>query len=99
MFKRHYSDPDVPTVTIRFEGEAIEARATDTVAAALLIAGVTATRTTPVTGQPRAPYCMMGVCFDCLMVIDGEGDRQACLVPVAEGMTVSRQNRTIEVVR
>ena len=39
-----------------------------------------------VSGAPRAPYCMMGVCFDCLVTIDGVGNRQGCLVPVREGM-------------
>ena len=48
-------------------------------------------RTTPVSGSPRAPYCMMGVCFDCLMEIDGVPNRQACLVTVAEGMRIRRQ--------
>ena len=35
---------------------------------------------------------MMGVCFDCLMEIDGAPNRQACLVPVAEGMRINRQH-------
>jgi predicted molibdopterin-dependent oxidoreductase YjgC len=35
---------------------------------------------------------MMGVCFDCLMAIDGVGSRQACLVPVREGMQVRTQH-------
>ena len=39
----------------------------------------------------RAPYCMIGVCFDCLMKIDGEPNRQACLVTVKEGMKIERQ--------
>jgi len=44
-----------------------------------------------VDGAPRAPYCMMGVCFECLVTIDGVGSRQACLVRVAEGMRVEIQ--------
>ena len=52
----------------------------------LLAAGIDHCRTTPVSGAPRAPYCMMGVCFDCLVTIDGVGSRQGCLVPVREGM-------------
>jgi sarcosine oxidase subunit alpha len=34
---------------------------------------------------------MMGVCFDCLVTIDGIGSRQACLVPVREGMAIETQ--------
>jgi sarcosine oxidase subunit alpha len=35
---------------------------------------------------------MMGVCFECLVTVDGVGNRQACLVHVREGMTVERQH-------
>lgn len=62
------------------------------VAAALLFAGVTACRTTPVTGAPRAPYCMMGVCFECLVEIDGVPNRQGCMTTVREGMHVRRMD-------
>ncbi len=74
-----------------FEGRTIEARAGDSVAAALLAAGVLATRRTAVSGAPRGPYCMMGVCFECVVEIDGVGGRQACLVPAADGMRVRRE--------
>ncbi len=57
----------------------------------MLVAGIGRFRTTPVSGAARAPYCMMGVCFDCLVTIDGVGSRQACLVPVREGMAVETQ--------
>ena len=61
------------------------------VAAAVLAGNLRYTRTTPVSGSPRAPLCMMGVCFECLMEIDGVPNRQACQVEVAPGMTVRRQ--------
>jgi len=78
-------------VTIFLDGEPLFAREGDTVAAAMLIAGAGHTRTTPVGGEPRLPYCMMGVCFDCLMEIDGVPNRQACQVQVRNGMQVRRQ--------
>ena len=78
-------------VTIYIGGEPHSARATDSVAAAMLAAGIDHCRTTPVSGAPRAPYCMMGVCFDCLVTIDGVGNRQACLVRVREGMRIEMQ--------
>jgi sarcosine oxidase subunit alpha len=80
-----------PPVAITVDGKAVRAASGDTVAAALLAAGIDHCRTTPVTGAPRAPYCLMGVCFDCLVTIDGVGSRQACLVPVREGMKVETQ--------
>ncbi len=91
MFKRlPESGPAALTLTI--DGARIAAREGDSVAAALLASGHSACRTTAVSGALRAPYCMMGVCFDCLVTIDGMGNRQACLVRVAEGMRVERQS-------
>ena len=78
-------------VTIYIGGEPHRARATDSVAAAMLAVNVDHCRTTPVSGAPRAPYCMMGVCFDCLVTIDGVGNRQGCLVRVREGMRIELQ--------
>ena len=60
-------------------------------AAAVLLAGLPAIRVTPVKGSPRLPYCMMGICFDCLAEIDGVANRQACMVPVAPGMRIAPQ--------
>jgi len=79
------------TVPISVDGRVVQARTGDTVAAALLANGIDHCRTTPVTGAPRAPYCLMGVCFDCLVTVDGVGSRQACLVPVRQGMKVETQ--------
>jgi predicted molibdopterin-dependent oxidoreductase YjgC len=90
MFRRL---PDVVGELVPFtiDGRPATARAGDTVAAALLASGVEVCRTTPVSGAPRAPYCMMGVCFECLVTIDGVGSRQGCLVPVEAGMQVETQ--------
>lgn len=80
------------TVEFTFDGERMRGRAGDSVAASLLANGVVAFRETPVSGAQRGPYCLMGVCFDCLVVIDGVGNRQACLTPVREGMSVETQH-------
>ncbi len=91
MFRRL---PDAADETVRFtfDGKALTARTGDSVAAALLAAGVSACRTSPVSGAARAPYCMMGVCFECLVTIDGIGNRQGCLIPVREGMRIEMQH-------
>ncbi|MGE0152723.1 MAG: (2Fe-2S)-binding protein [Reyranellaceae bacterium] len=91
MFQR-LPDDRRPVVALEVDGRRIEAREGDSVAAAMLAAGLLQARSTPVGEAPRGPYCMMGVCFDCLMVIDGVGSRQACLVPVRAGMQVRRQD-------
>ncbi len=76
------------TLTIQFNGSSVAAHEGDTVAAALLAAGHSIFRSTPVSGNARGPYCMMGVCFDCLVEIDGHANRQACQVLVRDGMRV-----------
>ncbi len=81
----------LPLVTVTVEGRPVELPAGANLAAALLQAGVAPTRLTPVSGAPRLPYCMMGVCFDCLAVIDGVPNRQTCLELVRPGMTIARQ--------
>lgn len=89
MFKR-LAETGVP-VAITVDGKPVAARPGDTVAAAMLAAGFGHCRTTPVSGAARAPYCLMGVCFECLVTVDGVGSRQGCLVPVRDGMTVETQ--------
>jgi predicted molibdopterin-dependent oxidoreductase YjgC len=91
MFKRLEASPPSGSVRITYEGREILARPEDSLAAALLAAGVLDLRDTPVSGAPRAPYCLMGVCFDCLVEIDGLANCQACMTPVTAGMVVRRQ--------
>lgn len=79
------------SVTLKFEDRTLTVPAGVTVAAALLLRGVAPFRTTPVTSAPRAPYCMMGVCFECLVEVDGKPSRQACLTAVRDGMVIKRQ--------
>ena len=87
----HRRDTAGERVTINIDGKDVEAAVGESVAAAVLAASADATRTTPVSGAPRAPYCMMGVCFECLMDIDGIPNRQACMVSVEPGMKIKRQ--------
>ena len=98
MFKRSEQDKR-PQVQIFVDGVAVAARQGDTVSAALLASGQDARRSTAVSGAPRLPYCMMGVCFDCLVTIDGVGNRQACLIRVRDGMAVERQRGKRDIAR
>jgi predicted molibdopterin-dependent oxidoreductase YjgC len=89
MFRR--LDPASAEIRFSFDGREIVARRGESVAMALLAEGETRLRETPVSAALRSPYCMMGVCFDCLVEIDGVGNRQACLTQVVDGMQVRRQ--------
>ena len=74
-----------PTVTFTFDNQPVTASEGMTIAAALLASGHKSLRETPVSGQARGPFCMMGACFDCLVCIDGE-TVQACQVLVQDGL-------------
>ena len=80
-----------PRVTIELDGRAVEAFEGETVAAVLLATGEAATRRT-VRGEPRGLFCGMGVCFDCLVVVDGVPNTRACMTSVREGLLVQRQD-------
>lgn len=79
------------TVRFTFDGRGITAHAGETIAAAVIADGETTTRQSVVTGAPRGPFCMMGVCFECLVEVDGVPNRQACMIEVRPGMAVCRQ--------
>lgn len=82
---------DPAPLRISFDGVPVPARAGESAAAALLAAGVLATRVTPVSGAVRGAYCMMGACFECLAVVDGRASVQLCLTPVRDGMRIETQ--------
>lgn len=90
MFRKLH-EPGAQALTLTIDGVAVHAEPGETVAAVLLRQQTAASRTTPVNESPRAPYCMMGVCFDCLAIVDGVASTQTCLVTVREGMRVERQ--------
>ena len=84
-------DSTARTIPVEVEGRIVRVPEGASAAVAVMIAGVPSIRETPVTGSPRLPYCMMGVCFDCLAVIDDEPNRQACMVAARPGMRIRRQ--------
>jgi predicted molibdopterin-dependent oxidoreductase YjgC len=88
---RRLPDYQRERIAFTFDGRPLSAMKGDTLAAALLSAAVMTFRTTPVSGSPRGPYCMMGVCFECLVSVDGRSNQQACVVMVEEGMRVETQ--------
>lgn len=78
-------------ITVCFEGQELQVIKGLSIAAALLEAGITHFRSTPVTGSARAPFCMMGTCFDCILIVDGVPNQQTCMIEVREGMSLERQ--------
>jgi D-hydroxyproline dehydrogenase subunit alpha len=72
---------------IEVDGRPVPAALGQTVAAALIAAGIAVFRRTA-SGAPRGLFCGMGVCFDCLVTIDGLADQRACMTQARPGMQV-----------
>jgi predicted molibdopterin-dependent oxidoreductase YjgC len=79
------------TVEVTLNGQKIQVSQGITVAAMALTQGLRYTRTTPVSNSKRMPFCMTGVCYDCLMVIDGKANQRACMTYVKKGMQIDIQ--------
>src|SRR6202047_457900 len=92
MFRRR-PDADPAAIAVIVEGRTALVPPGASAAAAVLVAGVPHIRETPVEGGERSPYCMMGICFDCLAEIDGVPNRQSCMVEARPGMRIRRQMR------
>lgn len=87
MFRPLEGTPAVELVDIKVDGATVRVAKGRTLAIALLEAGYPATRRNH-RAEPRAPYCLMGVCFECLVHLDGKSNVQACLVRAEAGMRV-----------
>lgn len=74
-------------IGLNVNGQRVEVPAGASVAAAVATLGVPFRRSR--SGQPRAPLCGMGVCFECRVQIDGVAQLRACMTPAREGMQVS----------
>ena len=90
MFKR-LDDKPHDRINVTINGAPVQVPRGETVAAAVLAHGLGHTRSTPLTGASRAPFCLMCVCYECLMVIDGKPNQRACMQQVREGMRIDRQ--------
>ena len=83
--------PAAAEVPFTFDGRPIAARDGESIAAALLAAGVRVFRTMPRSGAARGGWCMVGRCTDCLVVVDGQPNVRACVTPVVREMRVATQ--------
>jgi predicted molibdopterin-dependent oxidoreductase YjgC len=80
--------PPPAALCIRVDGADVPACPGQSLAAALLAAGLRRLRRAPRTGAPRGAFCMMGVCQECLVRVDGQV-AQACMTQVVAGMSVA----------
>ena len=88
---RFQTSPDTgPVAHILVDGVTVATTQGISLAAALLAYSGGATRKTG-NGSGRTAFCMIGVCFDCLVEVDGTPNTQACMTPVRDGMIVKYQ--------
>lgn len=87
--------PSGRAVDITLDGRVVTAREGEPLAAVFLRLDAP-TRLSHPSARPRAPYCMMGVCYDCVVTIAGRGRIRSCQETVREGMIVERVDRPVE---
>jgi sarcosine oxidase subunit alpha len=76
------------TLTFTFDGQAIIGHPGESVAAALIANGIRSLRRSPRLDEPRGVYCGIGICFECLVIVDAGAKVRACMTPVVEGLEV-----------
>ncbi|KZL03598.1 MULTISPECIES: (2Fe-2S)-binding protein [unclassified Pseudovibrio] len=91
---RSLRKPETQSVSININGQMVQVAEGSSLWAAMALHGETQTRLASVSGQPRSAYCAMGVCFECLVEVNGVPNQQACLTTVEEGMHVCSQDLT-----
>ena len=77
-----------------FDDAELTAAPGQSIAAALIAAGHRSWRTTRGSGEPRGAFCGIGVCFDCLVSVNGRPNQRACLTEARPGDRVERQEGT-----
>jgi predicted molibdopterin-dependent oxidoreductase YjgC len=77
--------------SFEFDGVPVGFAEGQTIGAALWAHGVRSWRTTRFANRPRGIFCGIGVCFDCLVEVDGRGDQRACVVSARAGLVVRTQ--------
>jgi predicted molibdopterin-dependent oxidoreductase YjgC len=91
MFSKLNVIDDRDAVSITIDGHDVLCRDGDTVAAVVMLHATRPYRHGILSGSARAPFCMMGICFECLIEIDGVPNQQGCLRRVEPGMRIRRQ--------
>jgi predicted molibdopterin-dependent oxidoreductase YjgC len=79
---------------VTVDGVPVTARAGASIAAVLLDTGHASWRETRVAGRPRGLFCGIGVCFDCLVTVNGRPNQRACVTPARPGDAITAQHGT-----
>ncbi len=91
MFKDVSQQDNHKMVSISVNDAVLQVPDSYSVAAALLAHGYRTNRRSGVSGEQRGSYCLMGVCFECLVQINGQPNQQGCMTQVVDGMSIRFQ--------
>ena len=80
-------DAGVP-LEFTYEGQTVEGFQGESIASALMRAGIISVRSTARLQQRRGYYCGMGICWECAVHIDGTGVVRSCAFPVSRALNV-----------
>ena len=73
-------------IEFEMDGQTIRACEGETIAAALINAGLMISGT--LDDRPRGVFCNIGVCHSCVMTVNGVTNVRICRTPVQEGCRV-----------
>jgi hypothetical protein len=76
---------------IQVNGKPVIAYPSETIATVLLASGRHVFRHTALSGEPRGLFCGMGVCFDCLVIINGHKNVRSCVTFAHPGDEIQGQ--------
>jgi aerobic-type carbon monoxide dehydrogenase small subunit (CoxS/CutS family) len=76
------------TITFTFNGNPIQCEEGQSIAAALINGDQRELRKTRFGDEPRSIFCGIGICFDCVVVINGVANQRSCLIEAHDGMKV-----------
>ena len=78
-------------ITVKVDGVEIEAYQGETIASALVSAGIKVFRNTKKLKEPRRIFCAVGRCTDCVMTVDEKTNVRTCITTIKEGMEIQTQ--------
>jgi hypothetical protein len=75
-------------ISFFFNGEKFAGTQGQSIAAALIAAGQRELRRTRFGEEPRSIFCCIGICFDCVVTVNGVANQRACLIEISDEMKV-----------
>ena len=81
-----------PAIAVRIDGRVVQACAGETIAGVLAAIGQRTLRHTEHRREPRGPYCLMGLCHECLVTVNGQANVRACVTPIEAGQEIVLQD-------